>query len=216
MVEKAARLSRAQAIAAAANDGDAELPAPLFWLLIGPNGSGKTTYHQTRIAPRLCMPFINADHLALQKLGSHAPENSYRAAQMAELERQRCLGEGRSFVAETVFSHPSKLALIGQARDSGFTVWVSLVCTSDVGINLARVAHRVDEGGHDVPAQKVVERYHRMLPLARQAVLAADLGLVLDNSRMDKPLMDILRFANGRLLWKAPRLPAWAKNLFLP
>jgi predicted ABC-type ATPase len=47
------------------------------------------------------------------------------------------------FVSETVLSHESKLALIKEARQNGFTVVLLVVCLDDPQRLLARVRQRV-------------------------------------------------------------------------
>jgi predicted ABC-type ATPase len=46
---------------------------------------------------------------------------------------------------------------------------------------LARVRQRVSEGGHDVPGQRILERYPRTLVNLRQAVRRADMAMLYDN-----------------------------------
>ncbi len=44
------------------------VPAPFLWVIAGPNGSGKTTYWERQVRFRLQLPFVNADHIAREKL----------------------------------------------------------------------------------------------------------------------------------------------------
>ncbi len=62
----------------------------------------------------------------------------------------RLIELGRSFIAETVFSHPSKLELIDTAHAAGYTVVVHVVLIPEE-LAVQRVSHRVSAGGHDVP-----------------------------------------------------------------
>nr|WP_238474170.1 hypothetical protein [Altericroceibacterium spongiae] len=50
-------------------------------------------------------------------------------------------------MTETVFSHPSKLELIDEARTKGFTVIVMHVGVETPDLSVARVGTRVEEGG---------------------------------------------------------------------
>jgi predicted ABC-type ATPase len=76
------------------------------------------------------------------------------------------------------------------------------------------VALRVGEGGHDVPEDKIRERYERNQPLIRQAVLLADQAVVFDNSRLNVSPLRAIWFRNGRVVGIAPRLPEWARMLY--
>src|SRR5207247_56341 len=120
----------------------------------------------------------------------------------------------RSFAAETVFSHPSKLDLVAAARGAGYQIWITLVCVENADLSVARVSERVARGGHDVPNEKVRSRYARMLPLAAIAVRQADRAFVVDNSSVERPLRDVILFESGQMTYRAGELPKWARKLF--
>lgn len=183
-------------------------------VLAGPNGSGKSTLYSTRIAPSFAGPFINADIIQRDELRDPSPEASYEAARIASSRRAEHLAQGRNFVTETVFSHPSKLELIDEARANGFTVIVMHIGVDTPELSVARVGARVQEGGHIVPEEKIRARYGRGAPLIREAVLLADRGLVFDNSSLNQPPRHCLTFANGRLVFALPRLPTWIRSAY--
>ena len=59
-------------------------------------------------------------------------------------------------LAETVFSHPSKLDLLDEAHARGYTVVVhALLIPEELAVE--RVARRVSAGGHRVPQDKIRE-----------------------------------------------------------
>ena len=183
-------------------------------VLAGPNGAGKSTLYSTRIAPSFAGPFINADIIQRDELRDPSPEASYEAARIASSRRAEHLAQGRNFVTETVFSHPSKLELIDEARANGFTVIVMHIGVDTPELSVARVGARVQEGGHIVPEEKIRARYGRGAPLIREAVLLADRGLVFDNSSLNQPPRHCLTFANGRLVFALPRLPTWIRSAY--
>lgn len=183
-------------------------------VLAGPNGAGKSTLYSTRVAPSFAGPFINADIIQRDELRDPSPAASYEAARIASSRRAEHLAQGRNFVTETVFSHPSKLQLIKEARANGFTVIVMHVGVDTPQLSVARVGARVEEGGHIVPEEKIRARYGRGAPLIREAVLLADRGLVFDNSSLNQPPRHCLTFANGRLVFALPRLPTWTRSAY--
>ena len=187
---------------------------PTMIVLAGPNGAGKSTLYSTRIAPSFAGPFINADIIQRDELRDPSPEASYEAARIASSRRAERLEQGRDFVTETVFSHPSKLELIAEARANGFTVIVMHIGVDTPELSVARVGARVQEGGHIVPEEKIRARYGRGAPLIREAVLLADRGLVFDNSSLNQPPRHCLTFANGRLVFALPRLPTWIRSAY--
>lgn len=178
-------------------------------LIAGPNGSGKSTLYQTRIASRFAGPFINADLIQRDELQDANEKAAYAAAKLAAELRDEHIVSGQSFVTETVFSHPSKLDLISRAQAAGFLTLVLHVGVDDPDLSVARVAERVQEGGHPVPEDKVRDRYYRSLPLIRQAVMLADVGQVFDNSRLAVPARRCLEYRRGQLLWRTETLPPW-------
>jgi predicted ABC-type ATPase len=182
---------------------------PSLVLLAGSNGAGKSTLYETRVAPSFAGPFINADLIQRDELKDPSMEASYRAAEIAAERRTSLLADRKSFATETVFSHPSKLDIITDARARGYIVIVMHVGVDDPSLSVARVRARTEEGGHDVPDQKIRDRYVRGLPLIREAVLRADRGMVFDNSRLNEPARLMLLFAAGRLVLAEPVLPGW-------
>ena len=183
-------------------------------VLAGPNGAGKSTLYQTRVAPSFAGPFINADIIQRDELCDPSLAASYEAARIASSRRADYLSRGRDFVTETVFSHPSKLELIDEARTKGFTVIVMHVGVDTPDLSVARVGTRVEEGGHIVPEDKIRARYQRSAPFIRAAVLKADRGMVFDNSRLNKAPRRMLVFAAGRLREAAPTLPDWIRTAY--
>ncbi len=182
---------------------------PSLVLLAGPNGAGKTTLYQTRVAPSFAGPFINADIIQRDELRDRSMQASYEAARIAAERRAEMLERGQSFAAETVFSHPSKLAVIEEARARDYMVIVMHVGVEGPDLSIARVKGRAEEGGHDVPEDKIRARYQRGQPLIRAAVLRADRGMVFDNSGLNVPPQQMIVFANGRPTQAAPILPQW-------
>jgi len=187
---------------------------PCLIVLAGPNGAGKSTLYQTRVAPTFAGPFINADVVQRDELREVSMAAAYRASAIAAERRHQLLDAGRSFATETVFSHPSKLDIITRARTRDYLIVVMHVGVDAPDLAVARVRARTQEGGHDVPEDKIRERYVRGQSLIRQAVLLADRAMVFDNSRLNEPPRRMLLFANGRLLEAQPLLPHWIRDCY--
>lgn len=114
------------------------------------------------------------------------PVNSYHASVLADFIRQKLLSDGTSFTFETVMSSQDKVDFLCKAQKSGFRTYLYFVATEDPAINISRVQHRVAMGGHPVPEEKIIKRYHRSLALLSQAVACSDRAYVFDNSGEDK------------------------------
>lgn len=158
------------------------MPQPFVLVVAGPNGSGKTTL--TAYLRERGIDFgsyINPDDIAASLEGS--PEERSRLSQAkADEEREACLAARTSFSFETVMSHPSKVDVTRRAKSLGFRVKLFFVGVEEPTINIARVAQRVAQGGHDVPRDRIVARYHRTMALLPDAVVAADHSIIFDNT----------------------------------
>jgi predicted ABC-type ATPase len=185
-----------------------------LWLLVGGNGAGKSTFYRTQLAP-LGVPFINADVIA-KELYPEAPEaHSYECARLAEQMRYQLLQEGRNFCFETVFSHPSKIDFVGQAKALGYQVILVFIHLDSTSLNKARVSQRVSEGGHDVPDDKVESRIPRLLENVKVAIPLCDHVRILDNSRTDNPFQQLVTIRRGRVEKHCADLPSWLEELLL-
>lgn len=180
-------------------------------LVVGPNGAGKSTFIALTLAPLLPGSLVvNADEIARQRWPEDPASHSYDAARIAADTRVKLIELGRSFVAETVFSHPSKLDLVKAARTAGFTVVLHvLVIPEDLAVQ--RVRHRVQAGGHDVAEVKIRQRHRRLWALVAEAIALSDLATVYDNSRLRGPR--IVARLSGGLTVGAPDWPTWAPEI---
>ncbi len=194
--------------------------SPVFYLLAGPNGAGKSSLYRAAVADDLIpadADFVNADlHEAAHLQHVTDPQaRSEQARQWADGRRAELLRSGQSFVSETVFSHESKLTLIKEAQQNGFAVVLLVVCLDDPQRLLARVRQRVQEGGHDVPAERILARYPRTLKNLTLAVRCADLVMLYDSGNdsgsdgVNMPVrVAICRGQETKTL--VPNLPDWA------
>ena len=181
-------------------------------MLVGGNGAGKSTFYRTRLASKR-LSFVNADILAKQ-LYPQAPEkHSYDAAILAEQMRLQLLQEGRSFCFETVFSHPSKVDFIAQAKIMGYEIILVFIHLEMILLNQARIAQRVSDGGHHVPDEKVINRIPRVLKLVKQGLPLCKQVYILDNSSAANPFQQLAVIRDGRLELKQNFLPIWCKEL---
>lgn len=128
------------------------------------------------------------------------PYNSYLAATLAEAVRQELLDEGKTFTFETVMSHRSKIDFMRDARERGYRVYLYFVATDDPSINIDRVRRRVLQGGHPVPDDKVIDRYHKSIALMTEACEVAHRAYIFDNSGgRHKLLAEVTDFDTLRL-----------------
>lgn len=185
-----------------------------MFMLAGPNGAGKSTLYETVVKLKVAAAFINADVIQRDELRDPSMQAAYKAAEMAEERRRGHLAQGSSFVSESTFSHPSKLALIDDAKHAGFRVVVYHVNVHNPELSIARVAARTKEGGHDVPVHKIRERYERNQPLIKAAVMNSDFAFVYDNSVLNQAPTAAMSFKAGQVIRVSDKVPAWARELY--
>jgi predicted ABC-type ATPase len=183
---------------------------PQLVLLAGPNGAGKSTFYDAFLSESP-LPFLNADLLAAE-----AEIDSFDAARILDVTRDRMIEDGLGFITETVFSDPQghKVDMLRKAVGAGYDV--TLIYIGVVSANLLphRVDQRVARGGHDVPRDKIISRFERSLENLRRAITVVPTIELFDNSSAETPYRHIASFRNGKLHWRAPGpLPRWARSI---
>ncbi len=197
----------------------------LLVVIAGHNGAGKTTIYNESIAAALADQL--ADHInpdEVQKsitadVGEHSQtkeEFAWLAAKEATRLRKQNLDREVNFSFETVFSDPKqdKVRFMEEARRRGYLVLLIGVGLDSIEKSKERVAVRHAKGGHNVPADKIEDRYERVLLNFAHGARVASLAIFFDNSEdrgedgMDT-YWDIAFFENGELIVKDESPPAW-------
>lgn len=81
-------------------------------------------------------------------------------------------------------------------------------------INASRIAHRVIEGGHDVPITKIVSRFYKSILNCEIIAKFVDRLYVYDNSVDGRDAMPLFRLTNGVLgKMYVKNVPEWALNI---
>jgi predicted ABC-type ATPase len=176
-------------------------------LVVGSNGAGKSTFVELTLAPLLPgSVFVNADEIAKQRWPADPASHAYEAARIAAKTRSRLIQLGRPFIAETVFSHPSKLELIRDAHEANYIVALHVLLVPE-DLAVQRVKYRVRAGGHDVPETKIRERHRRLWALVADAVAQSDVATIYDNTGIEGPR--IVAEMSGGSIVVSPSWPAW-------
>jgi predicted ABC-type ATPase len=151
---------------------------PTVLAFAGSNGFGKSTL--TRGLP-VFGTYVNADDLKREY-----NLTDLEAARQAEALRNELLSNKADFSFETVLSTDRNLLLLQRAKSAGYEVQCIYVLTCNEDINVGRVRARAASGGHDVPDDKIRDRYRRALALLPQLISVCDKILVYDNSDTPK------------------------------
>lgn len=183
-----------------------------LWVLAGGNGAGKSTFYDQFLKPT-GMLFINADILAKQLDAEHTEVVSYKAAILAEKLRTQLLDSGTSFCFETVFSHPSKIDFLANAKSLGYEIILVYIHLQTIELNQARVAQRVIQGGHNVPTDKIISRLPRTMRYVSNALSLVDIAKFYDNSSHSQPFLSVASLDKGHLNTQMDTLPEWAEKM---
>jgi len=136
--------------------------------------------------------------------------NSYFASVLAEFLRQQLIDRRETFTFETVMSHVSKVELLRDARAKGYRTYLYYVATYDPTLNVSRVRYRAQTGGHDVPEDKIVDRYYRSLDLLSEAIRNTDRAFIFDNSAHGGNDTWLAEITSGKTLTlKVDTVPDW-------
>lgn len=108
---------------------------------------------------------------------------------------QELLSQKEDFAFETTLSTRSFIGLIRQAKEQGYTVNIVYYWLASVELAIERVKTRVSEGGHNIPTDTIIRRYHARLKnfitLFKDKV---DYWMLIDNSQTEPELI-----AEGRI-----------------
>lgn len=133
----------------------------------------------------------------------------YSAAIISEFIREENLKSGNDFSFEIVMSHPTKLEFLRRAASKGYHIYLYFISTDDVRVNIQRVKTRVKNGGHDVPEDKIRERYTRSLDLLYDALKVCYKSYLFDNSDNTTEIARINRDKKMYILVPGNEIPNW-------
>jgi predicted ABC-type ATPase len=182
---------------------------PILVAIAGPNGAGKTTFYRAHLQPA-GLRFVNADVLATGLV-----LDAYAAAQMADDIRRELVRQRESFVFETVFSDPvgAKIAFLQEAAQAGYSTILCFIGLSGPKMCEQRIAMRISQGGHDVPAEKVIARFPRTLANLALAIGELPHVRIYDNDGLRTPFRLVAVFENGRAAELHRPIPRWLRPL---
>lgn len=181
-------------------------PTTMF-VFAGNNGSGKSTIRNL-IIDRIGVS-INIDPDALaRRLNPEHPEAARVSAGKEAIKLAReCLQFHRDFSMETTLSGGYAIRLMKEAKANGFQVTMFYVGLGDPDLNVERVAGRVRNGGHNIPAKDIMHRHHSSMQNLLQYLGLVDHLLVIDNSALSGEI--VLEAEFGIIKHRDVNLPDW-------
>jgi predicted ABC-type ATPase len=166
--------------------------APRCFVIAGSNGSGKTTFAREYL-PREASTarFVNADLIAagLSPLAPGLAAVASARLVLAELDRLAATRE--DFAFESTLSGLAYVRRLRRWKQAGYFIKIVFLRIESAELALKRIAARVRQGGHDVPATDVVRRFRRSLRnFEAQYRPLADAWELYDNSGSQPTLLE--------------------------
>jgi predicted ABC-type ATPase len=192
-------------------------------VLAGANGAGKSSLAGAMFR-QADADYFNPDEATGRILAAN-PDISTADANSAAWHEgkrvlQRAIAERLEFAFETTLGGHTISALLHEPLAAGIDVRICFVGLSSPELHIARVRSRVARGGHDIPEEKIRERYDRSrINLIELMPQLTELR-VFDNSfdadphagRAPQPIL-ILHLAKEKMLKmiELSKTPQWAK-----
>lgn len=202
-----------------------EGPRPCIYVVAGTNGAGKSTVIGAAIVESGA-EYFNPDDIAR---GLRAANDSL-SQQEANIEAwnqgrerlEQAIDSRLTYAFETTLGGKTMTSLLQRALAAGIDVKMWYVALATADVHIARVQARVSKGGHDIPSEKIRERYNH----SRENLVALLPRLtelrVMDNSADGDPRTGhtpkaflVLHTARGKILTmcQPEQVPEWAKPL---
>lgn len=197
----------------------------LIRVLAGVNGAGKSSLLGSAIRAARG-EYFNPDEVARQLLAIHPhltqEDANAKAWDAGRQGVETAIAERGNFTFETTLGGRTMTQLLERALDAGLRVEMRYVGLDSADRHIARVQARVASGGHDIPPDKIRERYAsshqnliRLLPRLTHVV-------VYDNSREGSPEdghapepTPLLEMREGQIVGVVQRenVPDWAEPI---
>lgn len=201
---------------------------PCIYVLAGTNGAGKSSLMGAMLLQQ-GVEYFNPDHAAQRILSANRslanPGISQVEANSAAWHEgkrllERAISDKLDFAFETTLGGKTIANLLDQALSQRIEVRIWYVGLEGVERHVARVRSRVAQGGHDIPEERIRERYiQSRLNLIRLLPRLTEL-VVYDNSEEADPRTGtapeprlILRLVQGNIreTCQLTGVPEWAK-----
>ncbi len=155
-----------------------------MYIISGCNGSGKTTASYSLLPQILdCIQFVNTDEFA-KSINPGNPEKAALAASRLMVKKINYLIARKvSFAIESTLAVRTLLQTTQRAQANGYEVTVIYFWLRNPEMAIDRVRARVAAGGHSIPHDVIIRRYHVGLHyFIRDYTRVCDKWLLVDNS----------------------------------
>ena len=158
--------------------------SPICLIVAGPNGAGKTTFAREFLPKEAgIVHFVNADLIAAGLSPLKPSLAALMAGRLLLSELDRLAAARVDFAFESTLSGLTYATRIKKWKAAGYRIEIIFLKLASVRLALRRIADRVRQGGHAVPASDVRRRFRRgWVNFDRTYRPLADVWAVYDNS----------------------------------
>lgn len=127
--------------------------------------------------------FLNADEIARGLAPVHPESMSLTASKLLIKRLKELLENNRSFAFETTASGINYVKHLHLAKQKHYAIHLTFLWLASPKEAIKRVTQRVQQGGHHIPEETIIRRYHTGLTnLIKYYLPLADTALIIDNS----------------------------------
>ncbi|RLA08907.1 MAG: hypothetical protein DRQ51_00715 [Gammaproteobacteria bacterium] len=135
---------------------------PIFTIIAGVNGSGKTTFAEDYFKGSDTI-FINADLIATGLSTNNSDISQFRAGKIMLRQIGNSIERKNSFAIETTLASKNYLKIIKKLKNDNWQVQMLYLYLPSVHLSAQRVAERVLNGGHNINIVDIKRRYARSI-----------------------------------------------------
>lgn len=138
-------------------------PGPILYVLAGVNGAGKSSIGEEIFRAQGSVVY-NPDTVA-RKIRALHPDISLTLAnghawQIGKSLLEQAVAEGKDYRFETTLGGRTISSLLREAAGRGYRLHIWFCGLESPELHLRRVRARVERGGHDIPEEKIRERWN--------------------------------------------------------
>lgn len=183
-----------------------------LWVIVGNNGSGRTTFYHYAIKP-YSIPCVDRAVISSRRFSGCGSGRKKSDALAAQIIRSMISNE-EAFCLETDLSALDDIELVAQAKASGYKVISVYIYAGPTNTLLqARTQPERQEirlgGDEPLNAARHLRTLHEYLKI----VSLSDEFFVFDNSSVNKPFTEVLTYQDMAMTQHLERLPNWAQSI---
>ena len=155
---------------------------PIFTIIAGINGAGKTSLYRVLKDSKDLGVRVNIDELAKSYGDWNDPRAQIFAGRAAMASIAANIEDGISFHLETTLPGAAILKQIREAKEHGFEIRLIFVGVDDIQVAIRRVHQRMANGGHGIADEFIIKRFSQLNRNLKSVLPLCDHAILFDNT----------------------------------